>query len=117
MSATMTPPLALEAAGDGWRMRLSGDWSLASMPRIEAQLNGLPASLTGALLCDWSQVMTPGIAPAWALLQRLAGVGAQHLEISHTGNPPHFLELLQRLQHDRHAALNAVVHHVTLEGE
>jgi phospholipid/cholesterol/gamma-HCH transport system permease protein len=113
----MTPPLALEAAGDGWRMRLSGDWSLASMPRIEAQLNALPAALAGALLCDWSQVANPGIAPAWALLQRLAGAGAQRLEIAHTGNPPHFLEFLQRLQHDRHAALNAAVHHVTLEGE
>jgi phospholipid/cholesterol/gamma-HCH transport system permease protein len=113
----MTPPLALEAAGDGWRMRLSGDWSLASMPRIEAQLNGLPAALSGGLLCDWSQVVNPGIAPAWALLQRLAGAAAQPLTISHTGNPPHFLELLQRLQHDRHAALSAVVHHVTLEGE
>jgi hypothetical protein len=35
----MTDPLALEPEGDGWRLRLSGDWSLAAIPQIEARLN------------------------------------------------------------------------------
>jgi phospholipid/cholesterol/gamma-HCH transport system permease protein len=104
MSATMTAPLALERQGDGWRLRLSGDWSLAAMPGIEAQLNSLPA-LDGTLVCDWTQAEAPGISPAWALLRRLADTcGQQPLDVRHTGNPPHFLELLQKLHVDRHAA-------------
>ena len=43
MSATMTDPLALEPDSDGWRLLLVGDWSLAALPRIEAQLSALPA--------------------------------------------------------------------------
>jgi phospholipid/cholesterol/gamma-HCH transport system permease protein len=100
----MTAPLALERQGDGWRLRLSGDWSLAAMPGIEAQLNNLPA-LDGTLVCDWTQAQAPGISPAWALLRRLADTcGQQPLDVRHTGNPPHFLELLQKLHVDRHAA-------------
>jgi len=100
----MTAPLALERQGDGWRLRLSGDWSLAAMPGIEAQLNSLPA-LDGTLVCDWTQAEAPGISPAWALLRRLADTcGQQPLDVRHTGNPPHFLELLQKLHVDRHAA-------------
>jgi phospholipid/cholesterol/gamma-HCH transport system permease protein len=104
MSATMTAPLALERQGNGWRMRLSGDWSLAAMPSIEVQLENLPA-LDGTVLCDWTQAQTPGISPAWALLRRLAEAdGPQPLDVRHTGNPPHFLELLQKLHVERHAA-------------
>jgi phospholipid/cholesterol/gamma-HCH transport system permease protein len=104
MGATMTAPLALERQGDGWRLRLSGDWSLAALPSIEAQLQNLPA-LDGTLECDWTQALAPGISPAWALLRRLAdSCGQQPLDVRHTGNPPHFLELLQKLHVDRHAA-------------
>jgi phospholipid/cholesterol/gamma-HCH transport system permease protein len=105
MSATMTAPLALERQGDGRRLRLSGDWSLAALPSIEAQLNNLPA-LDGTLVCDWTQAQAPGISPAWALLRRLAetGGGLPALDVRHIGNPPHFLELLQKLHVDRHAA-------------
>src|SRR3984885_8651734 len=105
MSATMTAPLALERQGDGWRLRLSGDWSLAAMPGIEAQLNSLPA-LDGTVVCDWTQAQAPGISPAWALLRRRAGAGGRATPpaVPHTGNPPHFLELLQRLHVERHAA-------------
>jgi phospholipid/cholesterol/gamma-HCH transport system permease protein len=103
MSATMTEPLALEPDGDGWRLLLAGDWSLAAMPRIEAQLKSLPATLHGNLICDWSHAQTPGISPAWALLRRLAEA-ARPLNVSHAGNPPHFLELLQKLHVERHAA-------------
>jgi phospholipid/cholesterol/gamma-HCH transport system permease protein len=104
MSATMTAPLALERQGDGWRLRLSGDWSLTALPSIEAQLQNLPA-LDGTLVCDWTQALAPGISPAWALLRRLADTcGQQPLDVRHTGNPPHFLELLQKLHVDRHAA-------------
>jgi phospholipid/cholesterol/gamma-HCH transport system permease protein len=102
----MTAPLALSRSGDGWLLQLYGDWSLTAMPGIEAQLNALPAELQGALTCDWTQAKAPGISPAWALLRHLADAGgaSQQLKILHTGNPPHFLELLQKLHVERHAA-------------
>jgi phospholipid/cholesterol/gamma-HCH transport system permease protein len=101
----MTAPLSLSRSGDGWRLSLSGDWSLTAMPGIEAQLKTLPA-LQGSLLCDWTHAQAPGISPAWALLRRLAeaGAGPQQLDVRHTGNPPHFLDLLQKLHVDRSAA-------------
>ena len=99
----MKEPLALEPDGDGRRLRLSGDWSLAAMPRIEAQLNSLPATLSGNLVCDWTEVQTPGISPAWALLRRLAEA-VTPLNVRHEGNPPHFLDLLEKLHVERHAA-------------
>ncbi len=99
----MTDPLALAPDGDGWRLMLSGDWSLAALPRIEGQLITLPATLSGELVCDWSQALAPGISPAWALLRRLAEA-VPPLNVSHAGNPPHFLDLLQKLHVERHAA-------------
>jgi phospholipid/cholesterol/gamma-HCH transport system permease protein len=102
MSATMTDPLALEPQSDGWRLVLRGDWSLAAMPSIEAQLASLPATLHGNLVCDWTDARAPGISPAWALLRRLAEDAP--LAVRHAGNPPHFLELLQKLHVERHAA-------------
>jgi phospholipid/cholesterol/gamma-HCH transport system permease protein len=114
MSATMTPPLALEPQGDGWRLILGGDWSLAAMPSVEAQLKSLPATLHGNLVCDWTHALTPGISPVWALLRRLAQA-APPLHVSHTGNPPHFLELLQKLHVDRHAAYSLQAPEPTLE--
>jgi phospholipid/cholesterol/gamma-HCH transport system permease protein len=115
MVATMTAPLALERQGDGWRLRLSGDWSLAALPSIEALLQNLPA-LDGTLVCDWTRALAPGISPAWALLRRLADTcGQQALDVRHTGNPPHFLDLLQKLHVDRHAAYSAESPPPTLE--
>src|SRR5271167_3109139 len=114
MSPTMTAPLALEPQGDGWRLGLRGDWSLAAMPQIEAQLQSLPAGLHGILLCDWSQAAAPGIGPAWALLERLADGDSQPSEVRHTGGPPHFLEVLQKLQLDRHAPERAAAAPTTL---
>ncbi len=102
----MTAPLALEPQGDGWRLLLSGDWSLAGLASIEAQLKSLPATLHGELECDWTAAQTPGISPAWALLQRLAEAQPA-LDVRHTGNPPHFLGLLQKLQIERHGAYSA----------
>jgi len=109
MSAALTDPLALEPDGNGWRLLLSGDWSLTAMPRIEAQLKSLPATLSGNLLCDWTHVQTPGISPAWALLRRLAET-VPPLNVTHAGNPPHFLDLLQKLHVERHAAYSRQVH-------
>ena len=43
------------------------------MAQIEAQLDGLPDPLQGALVCDWSRAEAPGIGPVWALLMRLDG--------------------------------------------
>jgi phospholipid/cholesterol/gamma-HCH transport system permease protein len=103
MSATLTDALALEPDGDGWRLLLVGDWSLAAMPRIEAQLKNLPAALSGNLVCDWTDARAPGISPAWALLRRLAET-VPPVNVTHTGNPPHFLDLLQKLHVERHAA-------------
>ena len=102
----MTAPLALSRSGDGWLLRLSGDWSLTAMPSVEAHLEALPASLHGTLTCDWTQAHAPGISPAWALLRRLADAAGDsgQLDVRHTGNPPHFLDLLQKLHVERHAA-------------
>ena len=99
--------LVLEGEGEEWRLLLSGDWSLAAMERVEALLKSLPATLHGTLICDWSQVVTPGIGPAWALLWRLADFTAQPLDIRHSGDPPHYLQLLEKLKAQRHAALAA----------
>jgi phospholipid/cholesterol/gamma-HCH transport system permease protein len=96
----MTVPLALEPKGMGWQLELRGDWSLAAMPQIEAQLESLPTTLRGPMLCDWSHAEAPGIAPAWALLRRLSHAGLPAAEIGHSGGPPHFLELLQKLELD-----------------
>jgi phospholipid/cholesterol/gamma-HCH transport system permease protein len=105
MSATLTVPLALSRSGDGWLLLLDGDWSLTAMQTIEAHLNSLPGGLSGTLACDWAKAQSPGISPAWALLRWLADAGAadRQLSIQHTGNPPHFLELLQKLHVERHA--------------
>ncbi len=100
----MTAPLSLEEDGGGWRLRLNGDWSLAAAAAIDAQLKSLPPTLQGTLTCDWSRAETPGIGPAWLLLLRLAEIGPQHLQVRHIGNPPHSLDLLQKLKTDRHAA-------------
>jgi phospholipid/cholesterol/gamma-HCH transport system permease protein len=97
--------LALEGAGGDWHLHLNGDWSLAAMAQIETQLETLPGTLQGILVCDWSRAETPGIGPAWALLMRLSGFGAAHLDIRHVGDPPHYLPLLEKLRAERHAAL------------
>ncbi len=112
----MTPPLALEGGGADWRLRLNGDWSLPAIPQIEAQLERLPAHLQGTLTCDWSAAEAPGIGTAWALLIRLAEYRDGALRVHHTGNPPHFLELLQRLKVDRHAARSAHHHLQSIDG-
>jgi hypothetical protein len=85
----MTAPLVLEGEGEDWRLHLNGDWSLAALAPIEAQLKHLPGELDGTLVCDWSHADSPGIGPVWVLLMRLAEVGRQRLDIRHTGGPPH----------------------------
>src|SRR5271163_3236115 len=115
MSPSMTV-LALEGKGDDWRLHLNGDWSLAAMAQIEAQLGRLPNDLHGTLVCDWSQAEAAGIGPAWGLLMRLNELGGEHLDVRHAGNPPHFLELLQKLKTDRHAAYGAPRDAPSLEG-
>jgi phospholipid/cholesterol/gamma-HCH transport system permease protein len=114
MSATMAVPLALEQDGEGWRLRLSGDWTLAGLPIIEAQLKSLPVTLHGNLECDWTHAQSPGISPAWALLRRLAEFEPPPA-VRHTGNPPHFLELLEKLHVERHAAYRARSTEPTIE--
>jgi phospholipid/cholesterol/gamma-HCH transport system permease protein len=93
--------LALQRDGEGWRIDLRGDWSLESLPRIDLGLEALPAALDGTLVCDWSRVEHPGIAPVWALLTRLAELGSERqLAVRHEGNPPHTVQLLQKLQRE-----------------
>src|SRR5580698_5548843 len=106
MSPSMTG-LELEREGDDWRLHPNGDWSLEAMAQIEVQLRALPGGLRGTLVCDWSRAESPGIGPAWALLMRLSGVGAEHLDIRHVGDPPHYLQLLEKLRAERHAARTA----------
>jgi len=93
--------LTLQGEAGGWRLHLQGDWSLAALAQIEAQLAGLPGDMHGTLDCDWSQAQDPAMGTAWGLLMRLGEVG--RLEIRHSGNPPHFLQLLQKLEADRRA--------------
>src|ERR1700736_6620684 len=104
MSATMMAPLSLSRSGDGWLLQLSGDWSLRAMPSIEAQLENLPG-LEGTLICDWTHAESPGISPAWAFLRRLAELRASpQPDVRPVGNPPHSLDLLQKLHVYRSAA-------------
>jgi phospholipid/cholesterol/gamma-HCH transport system permease protein len=103
MTPSMTV-LELEGEGGDWRLHLNGDWSLPAMAQVEAQLRSLPTELHGTLVCDWSQAEAPGIGPVWALLMRLADFGPQHLQVRHAGDPPHYLQLLQKLEADRRAS-------------
>jgi hypothetical protein len=45
----MTVPLLLAGDDDDWRLHLNGDWSLAAMAPIEAQLKNLPGGLPDTL--------------------------------------------------------------------
>ena len=94
--------LKLEGEGEAWRLHLIGDWTLAAMAKIEAQIKSLPDTLHGTLVIDWSRAEGPAIGPAWVLLMRLDGFGSQLSEVRHTGDPPHFLALLQKLHAERH---------------
>jgi phospholipid/cholesterol/gamma-HCH transport system permease protein len=89
---------ALQREGDDWRLSLKGDWSLASLGRIEQDLAALPQSTGGALICDWSQARAPGLGAVWALLERLLALGFTPARIRHEGSPPLSLELLARLK-------------------
>ena len=92
----MPDSLALEGEAGRWRLRLTGDWSLASLGRIEADLARLPAALSGSLVCDWSGADAPGLGPCRAVLARLAAIGAGALTVKHVA-PPHPLEMLEQL--------------------
>jgi phospholipid/cholesterol/gamma-HCH transport system permease protein len=115
MDANVTASLSLQGPDERRDLKLAGDWSPASMPHIERQLLTLPANLCGHVICDWSAAKTPGIGPAWLLLTRLIDLGCSHLDIEHVGNPPHFLELLKKLTHDRHLARTTHLHVPSLE--
>ena len=111
----MTVLLKLDGAAEDWHLHLTGDWSLASLAAIEAQLKSLPGTLHGTLICDWSQAHLAGIGPVWALLMRLGEIGEQRLSVQHTGDPPHFLDLLQKLKLEQHAARAAPHLHPGIE--
>jgi phospholipid/cholesterol/gamma-HCH transport system permease protein len=96
--------LELQGEGEDWQLHLNGDWSLAAMALVETQLGILPAGLHGTLTCDWSRAIAPGIGPVWALLMRLADFGPQQLQVRHTGDPPQHLQLLQKLEAERHTS-------------
>ena len=93
--------LALEQAAPGWRLQLSGCWSLAAIEKVEHELRALPAAFDGAVACDWSRAEAPGIGPAWTLLHELAERNPGGHAITHTG-APHLLEFLQTLHDGRH---------------
>jgi len=50
------------------------------------------------------------------LLTRLADLGAAHLQIRHEGDPPHTVELLQKLKLERHALPGAPAAALNVEG-
>ncbi|HTV98521.1 MAG TPA: ABC transporter permease [Steroidobacteraceae bacterium] len=90
--------LALHRDGESWRLELRGDWSLQAMERINRDLEALASPISGRVVCDWARVEHPGLGPIWALLTRLADLGAGRLEVRHEGNPPPTVELLRKLQ-------------------
>jgi len=90
--------LALQRDGEVWRLDLRGDWSLAGMVQIDAELKALSGPISGTLVCDWSRAQRPGIGPVWVLLARLSDLGSAELAVCHEGNPPHLVELLSKLQ-------------------
>ena len=94
--------LSLEGEGDDWRLLLNGDWSLAATASVQQELQALPKTLHGSLTCDWTRAEATGIGPVWILLNSLGAAAGGHLQVRHV-DPPHTLQLLQRLQADRHA--------------
>ena len=90
--------LVLQRDGEDWRLDLRGDWSLAGMGQIDADLKTLTGPISGTLVCDWSRAERPGIGPVWTLLARLSDLGADKLVVRHEGNPPHTVELLSKLE-------------------
>ncbi len=101
--------LTLQQDGEGWRLCLNGDWSLASIAKIDRELKALPGSMLGILICDWSRAEQPGIAPVWLLLTHLSALGAGEsptagLRVRHEGDPPPTIGLLRKLKFDRPAA-------------
>jgi len=99
--------LALQREGEDWRLSLNGDWSLGGMAEIDRELRALPDPASGTLICDWTHAERPGIGPVWALLRRLADLGGSQLRVRHEGGPPHTLQLLQKLNLERHALMSA----------
>ena len=93
----MPSSLTLEGGGDDWRLRIAGDWSARALAETRIRLDDLPRGLAGTLTCDWSAAESPGIGPAWALLERLDAVGGGRLRIRHVSAPRHvaFLEGLR----------------------
>jgi phospholipid/cholesterol/gamma-HCH transport system permease protein len=94
------PALTLERRGGAWHLALHGDWSLGSLAQIEQDLHSLDAPLDAPLICDWTQATEPGIAPAWALLTRIARLNGAGFAVSHAGEPE-VLALLSRLAAER----------------
>jgi len=92
--------LVLQRDGEDWRLNLQGDWSLAGMGQIDADLKALKDPLSGTLVCDWSRAERPGLGPVWTLLARLTDLGAEGLEVRHEGNPPHTVKLLSKLENE-----------------
>ena len=83
--------------------------------RIERELETMPGSMLGTLICDWSRAEQPGIGPVWSLLTRLSALGAGEspaagLHVRHEGGPPATVGLLQKLRLDRSAAHPAPAH-------
>ena len=97
--------LSLQELGADWLMQLRGNWSLSAAPQIQAQLEHLPPTPAprGSVTCDWSDADSPGIGSAWMLLTRLIDLGFAPPAIKHVGAPPHYLELLQKLELERQA--------------
>jgi phospholipid/cholesterol/gamma-HCH transport system permease protein len=101
----MTPSAAsLEVAGggDAWKLNIVGDWSLAALPALDAQLSVLPG-IGGTLECDWSRAGIADLGAAWILLEGLRALQNKGVAVRHVGTPPELLTLLGSLQNQRAA--------------
>ncbi len=107
--------MSLQREGEGWRLVLNGDWSLAAMAQIDQEVKLLTVPASGILVCDWSHALSPGIGPVWALLRRLDEPGAA-LQIRHEGDPPHTVGMLRDLGLERRALGGAGTAPLSVEG-
>ena len=95
--------LALERRGDGLAAAPQRRLVAGGNGGGRRQLKSPARDCDGAVACDWSEREAPGIGPAWALLRGLANGIPAATRIS-TPATAHFLEFLQTLHDERHAA-------------
>ncbi len=87
------------------RLRVGGAWALSALEHLDSQLDALPAGFAGPVEFDWSSVEHVDLGAAWVLIQRVQARGATG--ITHTGDPPDVLGLLETLRRQKVAQPSA----------